>query len=613
MLVVRVREPPCTCTQQRSIGEHKVMKMMGSIDMRKRLKRVAKVLLGGGSEGCDSWDSHPPPPTPPPPPPPCASSGGERWCTDTATGPWDTETGLRDTETGLRDTVTGLRDTVTGLRDTATGLRDTVTGLRDTETGLRDTVTGLRDTVTGLRDTETGLRDTVTGLRDTETGLRDTVTGLRDTVTGLRDTETGLRDTVTGLRDTVTGLRDTETGLRDTVTGLRDTVTGLRDTETGLRDTETGLRDTVTGLRDTETGLRDTGHGDWSKGHGDPMRLVVDPRHLLQLMLEEPQPASLGATLGATLGPRNSTPAGGEGPQQHSFPWAVTLLAGVLITTIVVDVVGNMLVILSVFRNRKLRKTGNAFVVSLALADLLVAIYPYPLVLSAIFHDGWIAGYIHCQISGFLMGLSVIGSIFNITGIAVNRYCFICHSLKYDRLFSGANTVGYVALVWALTVLAIVPNWFVESLQYDPRVYSCTFAQSVSSLYTIAVVVVHFVLPIAVVTYCYLRIWILVIRVRRRVKPDSRPKIKPHDLRNFLTMFVVFVLFAVCWAPLNLIGLAVALDPGLGRAIPEWLFTASYFMAYFNSCLNAVVYGALNHNFRKEYKRIVLIIFRFHC
>ncbi|KAM7418180.1 hypothetical protein PAMA_017703 [Pampus argenteus] len=258
-------------------------------------------------------------------------------------------------------------------------------------------------------------------------------------------------------------------------------------------------------------------------------------------------------------------------------------------------------------------QAGNAFVVSLAFADLVVAIYPYPLVLTAIFHDGWIAGYIHCQISGFLMGLSVIGSIFNITGIAINRYCYICHSLKYDKLFSNSNTMCYVVLVWALTILAIVPNWFVESLQYDPRVYSCTFAQSVSSLYTITVVVVHFILPIGIVTYCYLRIWILVIQVRRRVKPDSRPKIKPHDLRNFLTMFVVFVLFAVCWAPLNLIGLAVALDSRLSRAIPEWLFTASYFMAYFNSCLNAVVYGVLNHNFRKEYKRIVLIMFKFHC
>ncbi|XP_036404134.1 melatonin receptor type 1A-like [Megalops cyprinoides] len=311
--------------------------------------------------------------------------------------------------------------------------------------------------------------------------------------------------------------------------------------------------------------------------------------------------------------PLKNVSSGDGGHQDFPFPWAVTILASVLITTIVVDILGNLLVIISVFRNKKLRKAGNAFVVSLAIADLVVAIYPYPLVLTAIFHNGWIAGNIHCQISGFLMGLSVIGSIFNITGIAINRYCYICHSLKYDKLFSNKNTVCYVILVWVLTILAIVPNWFVESLQYDPRVYSCTFAQSVSSLYTITVVVVHFIMPISIVTYCYLRIWILVIQVRKRVKPDIRPKIKPHDFRNFLTMFVVFVLFAVCWAPLNFIGLAVAVNPRLGLAIPEWLFTASYFMAYFNSCLNAVIYGVLNHNFRKEYKRIVLAIFKLRC
>ncbi|XP_030650135.1 melatonin receptor type 1A-like [Chanos chanos] len=314
-----------------------------------------------------------------------------------------------------------------------------------------------------------------------------------------------------------------------------------------------------------------------------------------------------------TNAPLKNISSGNEESQYPPFPWVVTILASVLITTIIVDILGNLLVIVSVFRNRKLRKAGNAFVVSLAVADLVVAIYPYPLVLTAIFHDRWIAGNIHCQISGFLMGLSVIGSIFNITGIAINRYCYICHSLKYDKIFSNRNTVCYVVLVWTLTVLAIVPNWFVESLQYDPRVYSCTFAQSVSSLYTITVVVVHFILPISIVTYCYLRIWILVIQVRKRVKPDSRPKIKPHDFRNFLTMFVVFVLFAVCWAPLNFIGLAVALQPRLSQAIPEWLFTASYFMAYFNSCLNAVIYGVLNHNFRKEYKRIILAVFKFHC
>ncbi|KAJ7405118.1 Melatonin receptor type 1A [Willisornis vidua] len=250
---------------------------------------------------------------------------------------------------------------------------------------------------------------------------------------------------------------------------------------------------------------------------------------------------------------------------------------------------------------------GNVFVVSLAIADLIVAIYPYPLVLTSVFHNGWKLGYLHCQISGFLMGLSVIGSIFNITGIAINRYCYICHSLKYDKLYSDKNSLCYVVLIWVLTVVAIVPNLFVGSLQYDPRIYSCTFAQSVSSAYTIAVVFFHFLLPIAVVTFCYLRIWILVIQVRRRVKPDNNPRLKPHDFRNFVTMFVVFVLFAVCWAPLNFIGLAVAVNPKtVIPRIPEWLFVSSYYMAYFNSCLNAIVYGLLNQNFRREYKRIIV-------
>ncbi|XP_056347511.1 melatonin-related receptor isoform X2 [Oenanthe melanoleuca] len=253
--------------------------------------------------------------------------------------------------------------------------------------------------------------------------------------------------------------------------------------------------------------------------------------------------------------------------------------------------------------------SGNIFVVSLSIADLVVAVYPYPLILSAIFHNGWTMGNVHCQISGFLMGLSVIGSIFNITAIAINRYCYICHSLRYDKLFNLKNTCCYLCLTWILTVVAIVPNFFVGSLQYDPRIYSCTFAQTVSTSYTITVVVVHFIVPLSVVTFCYLRIWILVIKVKHRVRQDCKQKLRATDIRNFLTMFVVFVLFAVCWGPLNFIGLAVSINPSKVQPhIPEWLFVLSYFMAYFNSCLNAVIYGLLNQNFRKEYKRILLTL-----
>ncbi|TRY58865.1 hypothetical protein DNTS_034156 [Danionella cerebrum] len=40
-------------------------------------------------------------------------------------------------------------------------------------------------------------------------------------------------------------------------------------------------------------------------------------------------------------------------------PWVATTLASFLIFTIVVDILGNLLVIFSVYRNKKLRNAGN--------------------------------------------------------------------------------------------------------------------------------------------------------------------------------------------------------------------------------------------------------------
>ncbi|XP_051814311.1 melatonin receptor type 1B-B-like isoform X4 [Acanthochromis polyacanthus] len=54
----------------------------------------------------------------------------------------------------------------------------------------------------------------------------------------------------------------------------------------------------------------------------------------------------------------------------------------------------------NVFTVKILSAAGNVFVVSLAFADLVVAFYPYPLVLYAIFHDGWSLGETNCKVCG---------------------------------------------------------------------------------------------------------------------------------------------------------------------------------------------------------------------
>ncbi|KAK2498998.1 hypothetical protein MC885_014658 [Smutsia gigantea] len=74
----------------------------------------------------------------------------------------------------------------------------------------------------------------------------------------------------------------------------------------------------------------------------------------------------------------------------------------------------------------------HAHMAILALADLVVALYPYPLSLVAIFHNGWALGEAHCKAGALMMGQSVIGSVFIIT--ATTCYCYIVHSEAYCRV-----------------------------------------------------------------------------------------------------------------------------------------------------------------------------------
>ncbi|KAL0629922.1 Melatonin receptor type 1B [Plecturocebus cupreus] len=102
-------------------------------------------------------------------------------------------------------------------------------------------------------------------------------------------------------------------------------------------------------------------------------------------------------------------------------------------------------------------------------------------ILVAVFYESWAMGEEHCKASTFVMGLSVIGSVFNITAIAINSYCYICHSMAYHCIYQRWYTPLHICLIWLLSVVALLPSFFVGSLEYDLRIYSCTFIQTAST------------------------------------------------------------------------------------------------------------------------------------
>lgn len=104
------------------------------------------------------------------------------------------------------------------------------------------------------------------------------------------------------------------------------------------------------------------------------------------------------------------------------------LLKGVIMVFIIIAaLLGNLLVIVSVMRHPKLRVITNYFVVSLALADMLVAICAMCFNASVELTGKWLFGIFMCDFWNSLDVYFSTASIFHLCCISVDRY-IICYN-----------------------------------------------------------------------------------------------------------------------------------------------------------------------------------------
>jgi len=100
---------------------------------------------------------------------------------------------------------------------------------------------------------------------------------------------------------------------------------------------------------------------------------------------------------------------------------AKAALAFVYVLVIVTALCFNVLVIVVVTSTRQLRTVTNAFFVSLAVSDSLVAAVNMPVQLRYQLDNEWTLGEPACKLTGYLQGVVVVSSILTLTGIAVDR------------------------------------------------------------------------------------------------------------------------------------------------------------------------------------------------
>uniref|UniRef100_A0A8C6EBL6 D(3) dopamine receptor n=1 Tax=Moschus moschiferus TaxID=68415 RepID=A0A8C6EBL6_MOSMO len=220
----------------------------------------------------------------------------------------------------------------------------------------------------------------------------------------------------------------------------------------------------------------------------------------------------LGAHINVTCAAENSTGAGRARP--HAY-YALSYCALILAI-----VFGNGLVCVAVLKERALQTTTNYLVVSLAVADLLVATLVMPWVVYLEVTGGvWNFSRVCCDVFVTLDVMMCTASILNLCAISIDRYTAVVMPVHYQQ-GTGQSSCRRVALmitaVWLLSFAVSSPLLFGFNTTGDPSI--CSISNPDFVLYSS---VVSFYLPFGVTVLVYARIYV-VLRQRRRKRILTR-------------------------------------------------------------------------------------------
>ncbi|XP_039675301.1 thyrotropin-releasing hormone receptor b [Perca fluviatilis] len=293
-------------------------------------------------------------------------------------------------------------------------------------------------------------------------------------------------------------------------------------------------------------------------------------------------------------------------------------------------IVGNVMVILVVLTTKHMRTPTNCYLVSLAVADLMVLTAAcLPTITDSIL-GSWVFGHYGCLFITYFQYLGINASSCSITAFTIERYIAICHPIKAQFLCTLSRAKKIILFVWAFTSLYCM-MWFylsdINELVYD-NITIITCGYRVPRKYYLPIYFfdfgVFFVLPLLLSAVLYG----LIARILFLNPLPSDPKDKKKNGHNNNTnnkrtscknsrhssstatsrrqvtkmLAVVVILFATLWMPYRtLVVVNSFLDPAY---LDSWFLLFCRICIYLNSAINPVIYNAMSQKFRAAFRKI---------
>ncbi|KAK3542850.1 hypothetical protein QTP70_005442 [Hemibagrus guttatus] len=139
---------------------------------------------------------------------------------------------------------------------------------------------------------------------------------------------------------------------------------------------------------------------------------------------------------------------------QRKKNWAALLIMLIVVITIT----GNILVIMAVTMERKLQNATNYFLMSLAVADMLLGFLVMPISMVTILYGySWPFPAILCPLWIYLDVLLSTASIMHLCAISIDRYIAIRNPIAHSRAKSAWRARAKITAVWTISASISMP------------------------------------------------------------------------------------------------------------------------------------------------------------
>ncbi|XP_075906113.1 C5a anaphylatoxin chemotactic receptor 1 [Nelusetta ayraudi] len=247
------------------------------------------------------------------------------------------------------------------------------------------------------------------------------------------------------------------------------------------------------------------------------------------------------------------------------------------------------------------RSVTSLWFLNLALADLLCCLSLPLLMVPLAYDDHWHFGPLACTMVKSLFYLVMLCSVLQLAIISVDRWLMVsrpvwCQNNRRPR--QGA--LGCV-LVWCLALLGSIPQFiYTKEIQAGDSKRECVAVHTWLSAWLITVYrfLVGFLLPFLVIVVCH---WV----VYRKAAAGGGQLTRSRSNKTRRVIGAVILSFFLCWLPLHVTDFLYLVIPPLSQHRPK-LYLANALalsLAYFNSCLNPLLYVCLGRGFKDSMSR----------